>query len=62
MEKIKQNLRKEVKSTKETDLKENIPFWNDVLLEIENATTEEELFRIGQEYFSFTSIDQIKNL
>lgn len=62
MEKIKQNLLKEVNTTKETDLKANIPFWDDVLLEIENSTTEEELLRIGQEYFSFNSLEEIKKL
>lgn len=60
MEQIKQNLIKEVKLSRETDLEENLEFWDDVLLQVENATTEEELFKIGQEYFSFTSIDQIK--
>jgi hypothetical protein len=49
-----------VHDSKNSDIPENKDFWDDVLLEVENATTEEELLRIGQEYFSIGSLDEIK--
>jgi hypothetical protein len=60
MEEVKNRMLDFVHDTKNTDMPENKDFWDDVLLEVENATTEEELFRIGQEYFSIRSLDEIK--
>jgi|LakMenE01Jun11ns_1017448.scaffolds.fasta_scaffold9838896_2 hypothetical protein len=60
MEEVKNYMLDLVHDSKNSDIPENKDFWDDVLLEVENATTEEELLRIGQEYFSIGSLDEIK--
>jgi hypothetical protein len=50
------------KDAKQTDIIENEDFWDDVIVEIENSTTQEELLHIAQEYFSFESLEQVKPL
>lgn len=60
MEEVKNYMLDLVHDSKNSDIPENKDFWDDVLLEVENATTEEELLRIGQEYFSIESLDEIK--
>jgi hypothetical protein len=60
MEDIRQKLMDLVVDTKNTDILENEDFWDDVIVEIEHASTEQELLSIGQEYFSISSLDEIK--
>jgi len=60
MEDIRQKLMDLVVDTKNTDILENEDFWDDVIVKIEHASTEQELLSIGQEYFSISSLDEIK--
>jgi hypothetical protein len=60
MEQIKKILFDYAKDAKQTDIIENKDFWDDVIVDIENVTTQEELLHIAQEYFSFESLEQVK--
>lgn len=52
MENIKQLLLGYAQDAKKTDLKENESFWDDIILTINESKTEDQLFKIGQEYFA----------
>ena len=48
-----------VVDTRNTDEPENKEFWDDVILEVDNASSEFDLLSIGQEYFSITSLEDL---
>jgi hypothetical protein len=60
MEEIKIHLLDLVIDAKNSDILNNKGFWDDVFVEVENATTEDELLEIAREYFSISSLDEIK--
>jgi len=60
MEDIKNKMLDLAYDSKNSDILENEDFWVDVIVEIEHASTEQELLSIGQEYFSISSLDEIK--
>lgn len=60
MEDIKNKMLDLAYDSKNSDILENEDFWDDVIVEIEHASTEQELLSIGQEYFSISSLDEIK--
>jgi hypothetical protein len=59
MEQIKEKLLTFANEGKNDDMVENVPFWDDVIVEIETSTTEEDLLQIGQNYFGFENLNDI---
>lgn len=60
MEDIRNKMLNLAYDSKNSDTPENKDFWDDVIVEIEHVSTEQELLSIGQEYFSISSLDEIK--
>jgi len=59
LEKVKQSLIKIANQNKKEDLKSNIQYWDDVIIDINKCTSENELLVISQMDFGFESFEQV---
>lgn len=59
LEKVKQSLIKIANQNKKEDLKSNIQYWDDVIIDIKKSDNEIRLLEITQMDFGFESFEQV---
>ena len=59
LKKVKQSLIKIANQNKKEDLKSNIQYWEEVIIDINNCTNESKLLEIAQMDFGFDSFEQV---
>ena len=60
LEKVKQSLIKIANQNKKEDLKSNIQYWDDVIIDIKKSDNEIRLLEITRMDFGFESFEQVR--